>query len=130
MILFLCPHAAAKSVIAAAYCRREAGRLGLSLRVDAAGMDPDSVTSPAVVAALRDEGIDVSDHRPRRASHAELASPWRIVSLGCDLADVPSVSSPIECWDNVPPASVDLNVCMRSIAEHVALMLRGVLTPK
>jgi arsenate reductase (thioredoxin) len=65
-ILFLCPHNPAKSVLAAAYFDRLARERGLDYRATSAGTSPDAAPSPAVVAVLRVEGIDVTDHRPRR----------------------------------------------------------------
>ena len=39
-VLFLCPHGAARSVLASAYFQRAAKERGLNVRVDAAGTDP------------------------------------------------------------------------------------------
>jgi protein-tyrosine-phosphatase len=51
-LLFLCPHNAAKSVIAAAYCERLAAERDVTLRATSAGTDPDPGVSPSVAAAL------------------------------------------------------------------------------
>jgi protein-tyrosine-phosphatase len=56
-VLFLCPHNAAKSVIAAAYCERLPAERGVPLRATSAGTDPG--VSPGVAGALLAEGIDV-----------------------------------------------------------------------
>ena len=58
-VLFLCPHNAAKSVIAGAYCERLAGERGVILRATSAGADPDPGVSPGVAGALLAEGIAV-----------------------------------------------------------------------
>ena len=50
-ILFLCPHNAAKSVIAAAYFDQLAAGRGLLYRGDSSGTDPDERPSLAVVNA-------------------------------------------------------------------------------
>jgi arsenate reductase len=63
-VLFLCPHNAAKSVIAAAYFGRLAAERGVTLRASSAGTDPDPGVAPGVAAALLVEGIDVRGHRP------------------------------------------------------------------
>ena len=73
-VLFLCPHNAAKSVLAAAYFDRLAVERGLPFRADSAGTEPAEGPAPAVVAALQAEGIDVSGYRPR---HVEPARPGR-----------------------------------------------------
>ena len=82
-ILFLCPHHAAKSVIAAAYFNRLAQQYGLPATADSAGTDPAEIVSPAVVDLLRTEGIDVSGHQPRQVTQADQAQAQRIVSMGC-----------------------------------------------
>jgi len=54
-ILFLCPHNAAKSVIAAAYFNRLAQQIGLQWLADSAGTEPSEAVSPNVVTMLGDE---------------------------------------------------------------------------
>jgi protein-tyrosine-phosphatase len=67
-ILFLCPHNAAKSILAAAYCEHLAAQCGLAVQVTSAGTEPDAAASPEVVALLRTEGLDIAHHRPRHVS--------------------------------------------------------------
>jgi arsenate reductase (thioredoxin) len=118
-ILFLCPHNAAKSVIAAAYCERLAAERGLALRATSAGTDPDPGVSPDVAGALLAEGIDVRAHRPRRVTAEELAGASRVVSLGCDLGDIAPPGLVVEHWDDVPSPSADLTGARAVIAAHV-----------
>src|SRR4051812_21373654 len=99
-VLFLCPHAAAKSVLAKAEFGRLAAAKGLVYGADAAGTEPDPATSPAVVAALAADGVDVSAHHPRRVTADELAGAWRVVSMGCDVAGIAPVDLAIERWDD------------------------------
>src|SRR5919107_5407576 len=87
-ILFLCPHNAAKSVLAAAYFDQLARERGLDYRAASAGTSPDAAPSPAVVAMLREEGIDVASHMPRRVTAVDLTNAHRVISLGCDLDDL------------------------------------------
>jgi protein-tyrosine-phosphatase len=118
-ILFLCPHNAAKSVIAAAYCARLSAERGLTLRATSAGTDPDPGISPGVAAALFAEGIDVRAHRPRRVTAEEFAGASRVVSLGCDLGDIAPPGLVVEHWDDVPSPSADLTGARAVIAAHV-----------
>ena len=46
-VVFMCPHGAAKSVLASAYFERLAKERGLNVRVESAGTDPDPTASPA-----------------------------------------------------------------------------------
>jgi protein-tyrosine-phosphatase len=122
-ILFLCPHGAAKSVLAAAYFDRSAHERGLGLRAASAGTEPDDQPSPAVVAALREEGIDVSILRPRRVSSDDLAAAQRVISLGCDLNDLPPSGVLLERWDDVPPPSQNLEATRAAIRLRVAALV-------
>ena len=119
IILFLCPHNAAKSVIAAAYCERLAAQRGVTLRATSAGTDPDPGVSPNVAAALLAEGIDVRAHRPRRVTAEELTRASRVISLGCDLGDLAPPGLAVERWDDVPSPSADLTGARAVIAARV-----------
>jgi arsenate reductase (thioredoxin) len=118
-IVFLCPHGAAKSVIAAAYCQQLADRYDVPLRATAAGTEPDAEFSPAVLKLLRTEGIEVADQRPRRVTPEELAAASRIISLGCDLEDLQTAGMVVEHWDDVPPPSQNLLLARDQIRAHV-----------
>src|SRR5215212_4256623 len=121
--MFLCPHGAAKSVIAAAYCQQLADRENVPLRATAAGTEPDAEFSPAVLELLRTEGIDIADQRPRRVTSEELTAASRIISLGCDLADLQATGIVVEHWDDVPPPSQDLLLARDRIRAHVEQLL-------
>ena len=118
-ILFLCPHNAAKSVLAAAYFDTMAIERGLPCRADAAGTEPDEQPSPAVVAALQADGIDVADHRPRHVTAEDLASAYRVIALGCDVDSFVFSSERVDRWDDVPPASRDLATSREAIRCHL-----------
>jgi arsenate reductase (thioredoxin) len=64
-ILFLCPHDAAKSMLAAAYAKKLAEEPRLELVVDTAGTEPSEHVSPAVIEFLKQQGMDVSS-TPRK----------------------------------------------------------------
>ena len=117
--MFLCPHGAAKSVIAAAYCQQIADRHNLPLHATAAGTEPDAEFSPAVLELLRTEGIDIADQRPQRVTPEELAAASRIISLGCDLDDLQTAGMVVEHWDDVPPPSQNLLLARDLIRAHV-----------
>jgi hypothetical protein len=72
-----------------------------------------------VVEALLAEGLDVRDHRPRRATREELMTAWRVVSLGCDLGDLAPPGLAVDRWDDVPSPSTDLHAALDVIATHV-----------
>ncbi|MBI1256422.1 MAG: hypothetical protein GC204_03025 [Chloroflexi bacterium] len=106
-VLFLCPHHAAKSVIAAAYFNRLADEYQLPFAADSAGTEPDEAVSPVVVAMLKQEGIDVSDHQPRRVTETELASAAQIISMGCTAQELGVAPERIDLWSDIPAVSED-----------------------
>jgi protein-tyrosine-phosphatase len=118
-ILFLCPHSAAKSVLAAAYCQQLVDEQGLDIRATFAGTEPDEKISPAVAKLLRTEGLDLAGHIPRRVTREELAAAFHVVSLGCDLDNLLPPGKAIERWDDVPLASQNLIAARNSIRIHV-----------
>src|SRR5687767_11661152 len=127
-ILFLCPHNAAKSVIAAAYFARLARERGLDYQAASAGASPDAAPSPAVVAMLREEGIDVAGYRPRRVTAEDFTSAHRVISLGCDPADLDGGDVRVDRWDDVPPASQDLGAARAAIKRHLELLVDELAT--
>ena len=118
-VLFLCPHGAAKSVLASAYFQRLAKERGLNVRVESAGTDPDPDVAPAVVSHLRAQGYDVPAAKPRRATAADMATADVVVSLGCDLKDLPAPRGTLVRWDDVPAPSADFDRAAEKIRERV-----------
>jgi protein-tyrosine-phosphatase len=118
-ILFLCPHSAAKSILAVAYCQYLAAQCGLEVHVTSAGTEPDATASPAVVALLRAEGLDVAHHRPRHVTREELGAAPRVISLGCDISHLAPLGWLVEHWDDVPSPSQHLALARDVIYTHV-----------
>src|SRR5262245_37911988 len=89
-VLFMCPHGAAKSVMASAYFQKLAKERGLNVRVDAAGTDPEPELSKGVVARLQRDGVAIPVDKPRAASAADMKSADIVISMGCDLSKLPA----------------------------------------
>ena len=85
-VLFMCPHGAAKSVLASAYFERLANERGLHVRVESAGTDPDPTVSPAVVAHLKRRGYPAPGSNPRKVTQKDFESADVVISIGCDLS--------------------------------------------
>ncbi len=124
-VLFVCPHGAAKSVIAAAYCRQLAAERGIVLRVASAGTEPEPAVPPPVVAALASEGIDLSEYRPRQLTREDIARAGQVITIGCDVSEFASAGKPIERWDDVPLVSDGLEAARVAIRTHVVRLLDG-----
>jgi len=128
-ILFICPHGAAKSVIAAADCRQQAVLRGLRIDATSAGAEPDDAVPLPVVAALRAEGVDVSGYRPRQITPEDLAAAGHVVSLGCDLDGLAPAGTVVERWDDIPPVSEDIDRARAAIRSHVIALLDSMERP-
>ncbi len=118
-VVFVCPHNAAKSVIAAAYFQQRADQLRLALRAVSAGTEPSPTVSAAVVEALRKDGIDVAGYQPRPVTPEELTTAVRVVSLGSDLQVFTLAPVSIDAWNDVPPPSHDLGATCHAIRARV-----------
>jgi arsenate reductase len=118
-VLFICPHSAAKSVLASAYFQQMADKRQLPWQAHFAGTDPDAALLPKAVALLRDDGLDVSAWQPRRVTADELQNAWRVVSLGCEPTELPSARADLIRWDDVPPVSQNAPAARDAIRAHV-----------
>lgn len=62
-VLFICRHNSGRSQMAEAYLRKFAqGRL----HVESAGFDPADKVHPLVIAVMKEEGIDLTEKKPRK----------------------------------------------------------------
>jgi protein-tyrosine-phosphatase len=118
-ILFMCPHNAAKSVMAAVYCQQMATEQQTGWRILTAGIEPDDEPAAAVVDLLRAEGLTVTDKKPHRVTGAELAAADWIVSMGCDLTGLVPSGTAVVHWDDIPPPSQDLLGAKQAIIRHL-----------
>lgn len=125
-ILFMCPHAAGKSLAAAAYFRAAAADAGVDASIDVAGPDPDDGNMPQVVAALEAQGLEIA-WQPQlvTADHVEAADI--VVSIGCELADIPA-SARARQWDT-PLISQDLEGALAAIQGHVRRLVDELAQP-
>ena len=118
LVLFVCLHASAKSLIAAEYFNKVAAERRLPFRAVSAGTDPDKSVPPHVVAGMHGDGYDVSARTPLRLTR-ELAAPAHIaVSFEPDLAGHVPHGCIVECW-SVPAVSDDYAIARDAIRARV-----------
>jgi protein-tyrosine-phosphatase len=124
-VVFVCEHGTVKSLTAASYFNQLAAQRGLPWRAVSRGSMPTSTTVPKpIAAALRAEGLDVSEFRPARIDATDAAEAARIVTIGTDLpAGVRGDEQRIERWNDVPPASTSYDAARSSLKAHVAELL-------
>lgn len=122
-VLFMCPHGAAKSVLASAYFERLAKERGLNVRVQSAGTEPDAAIAPAVAAHLQGQGYTTPTTPPRKATAEDLAHADLVISLGCDLAGLPRPRGALLQWDDIPSPSAEFDRADEAIRARVIALV-------
>jgi arsenate reductase (thioredoxin) len=78
--LFVCIHNAGRSQMAAGYLTHLAGD---AVEVRSAGSAPADSINPIVVEAMREEGIDLADHKPKILTTDAVQASDIVISMGC-----------------------------------------------
>ena len=121
-ILFLCPHNAAKSLIAAEVFNQMARQRGVDAVADSAGSEPSEDVMPVVISILASDGIDVSAYKPRRYTDDDLKAD-RVITLGCTAEEVGVSPDGVEEWPDVPPVSEGPEESKAAIKAHIETLL-------
>jgi arsenate reductase (thioredoxin) len=122
VIVFVCEHGAAKSIIAAAYFNKLAGEMSLNLRATARGTNPDQALSPQAVTGLHEDGLAPSESVPRKLSLTEVESAQRIIAF-CELPVEYHQKAHIELWKDMPPVSENYEQARDVIIERIGHLL-------
>ena len=118
-VLFLCPHNAAKSILATVYFNKRMADIGTEARAFSAGTEPDEEVALHVATLLYEEGYSRPEHKPRQVNQADLDKADRIVSIGCDLRGLSTTGKQVTQWNDVPPPSKDLQGAWREVKARV-----------
>ena len=130
VVVFVCLHGSAKSVIASEHFRRLSRERGLDVSVECAGTEPDADIPPRVVQGLLADGFDVRGQRPRPIARADLERAARVIAFGCDLGDVAPPALSVERWDDVPAVSEDYGRARDAIAKRVRALVDHMLVAR
>jgi arsenate reductase (thioredoxin) len=87
-VLFVCRHNTGRSQMAEAYFRHFTGG---AIETASAGTIPAEAPDPGVVAAMAQDGIDISGARPKLVNPGLTARASWIVTMGCDVQGVPHI---------------------------------------
>ncbi len=79
-VLFVCVHNAGRSQMAAAYLQHLAGD---RITVLSAGSAPAGSVNPAAVAAMLEEGIDMSAETPKVLTDEAVEASDVVITMGC-----------------------------------------------
>jgi protein-tyrosine-phosphatase len=79
-VLFVCVHNAGRSQMAAGYLRHLAGD---RVEVRSAGTEPGEQVNPSAVAAMAEEGIDISANFPKKLTDEAVKDSDYVITMGC-----------------------------------------------
>lgn len=128
VVLFVCEHGAAKSVMAAAHFNRRARDQKLPYRAVAKGTSPQEQLSEAAVKGLIAEGLTASPSPPEPLTAADVAGATRVVTLGCDIAKI-APAARAESWADVPSPGQDYAAASQAIDRHLDTLLAELARP-
>jgi protein-tyrosine-phosphatase len=122
-VLFVCVHNAGRSQMAAGLVTlRSGGRV----RVRSAGSDPAEALNPAVIEAMSEIGVDLSEEFPKLLTDQAVRAADVVITMGCGDACPIYPGKRYEDWQLDDPAGQDLDTVRRirdEIDEKVQLLI-------
>jgi protein-tyrosine-phosphatase len=122
-VLFVCVHNAGRSQMAAGLlAKHAAGRVA----VKSAGSTPAAEINPAVVAAMAEVGIDLSQEFPKPLSNEAVEGADVVVTMGCGDACPVFPGKRYLDWELPDPAGLPVEL-VRPIRDEIDRLVRGLL---
>jgi arsenate reductase len=123
-VLFLCVHNAGRSQIAAAFARSLSnGRVV----VHSAGSAPGETLNPAVIMAMREKDIDISNETPKVLTAEMGENADVIVTMGCGDACPVYPGKKYVDWELTDPAGKDIDE-VRAIRDEIEGRVNELIT--
>lgn len=117
IVLFVCEHGAARSLIASAYFNKLAAEKGLNYTSIFRGAAPDSTLSLPSVEGLKSDGLYVPNQKPMPVSEDDEKQASHIVTFDCT---VPVESEKLKAnWSNIPSVKQNYEKARDEILAHV-----------
>ena len=119
-VLFVCVHNAGRSQMAAGLVKlRGNGKV----RVRSAGSAPADAINPAVVAAMEEVGVDLSEEFPKPLTDDAVRAAGVVITMGCGDACPIYPGKRYEDWQVDDPAGRDLEA-VRGIRDEIDARVR------
>ena len=109
-VLFVCVHNAGRSQMAAGLVRL---RSGGQIHVRSAGSDPAYTINPAVIEAMAEIGVDMSEDFPKPLTDEVVCAADVVITMGCGDACPIYLGKRYEDWALEDPAGQDLDTVRR-----------------
>jgi arsenate reductase (thioredoxin) len=122
-VLFLCVHNAGRSQMAAALLARYGGT---DVTVHSAGSAPGKTLNPAVVAAMAELGLDISNEGPKKLTDDMARRADVIVTMGCGDACPVYPGKRYVDWELPDPAGKPVEE-VRAIRDEIDTRVRALV---
>ena len=123
-VLFVCVHNAGRSQMAAGYLAHLADN---SIEVRSAGSAPTDSINSIVVEAMREEGIDLSDKKPKILTTDAVQASDVVITMGCgDVCPIFPGKRYLD-WQLDDPAGQGLNA-VRPIRDEIRRRIEKLIT--
>jgi arsenate reductase len=122
-VLFVCPHNANRSQIAAGYLHHLAdGRV----EVRSAGPSPADKLNPVAVQLMAEDGIDIDGVQPQLLTEQIVEAADVVITLGCAEAAPARPGRRFEDWTLADPAGRDID-SVRPMRNQIKQRVEGLL---
>ena len=125
IIIFVCEHGAAKSIVAATHFNQLATQRRLNLTAVARGTNPDHELSEATIQGLSKDGLVLTKLTPQKLSFEEALSAQRIISF-CELPNEVVEKVTTEQWEGIPAVSENYDQARDAIVERIEDLLNRI----
>lgn len=122
-VLFVCVHNAGRSQMAAGLVKLRAGG---RVHVRSAGSSPADEINPAVVEAMREVGVDMSEEFPKPLTDEVVKAADAVITMGCGDACPVYPGKRYEDWTLDDPAGQDLEA-VRRIRDEIDARVRTLI---
>jgi arsenate reductase (thioredoxin) len=124
VVIFVCEHGAAKSIVAAAYFNKLVQDRKIKVRAIARGTHPDKEISKAANDGLIRDGLKPGEQEPRLLSRSEAANAISLITF-CPLPNE-FLSMPfVEDWSDIPPVSEDYDRSRDAMLDRIRRFLES-----
>jgi arsenate reductase len=123
-VLYVCIHNAGRSQMAAAYTRHLSGG---AVEVRSAGSEPADRVNPSAVAAMAEEGIDITAEQPKILTTDAVKVSDVVITMGCGDTCPIYPGKRYEDWELDDPAGKGVDA-VRPIRDEIRTRVLTLLT--
>lgn len=122
-VLFVCVHNAGRSQMAAGYLQALAGD---SVEVYSAGSEPADKINAMAVAAMAEEGIDISGNTPQVLTTDAVREADVVITMGCGDTCPVFPGKRYEDWELTDPAGLPLDE-VRTVRDDIKSRVQNLI---